>query len=338
MRFEERRWPDLLRRARDYRVVLLHGDDPLLVAERAGRVAEAVGGAGNGLFGVAEIDGPDHARVPAELDSPVLGGGGRLVRLRNATDAACGTVEAVLDAPVRGVVLIEAGPLTGKSRLRSLVERSPAGAAVACWAAEAHDLGSTIDARLARHGVTIEAEARALLMARAEGYGGAVHDAEKAALLVDEHGVIQVADIVALDQAGAAAALDDLGDAASGGRAAETDRLVEGLLRDGVAPMVVIRALLSHFARLRSASLALGRGMSPEQAVAALRPPPFFRRAADMRRAVVAWRPRDLERVCRALWLADRACRQTGAPALALGRRAALSACRAVGPRGGPIS
>ena len=328
MKFDERRFPDLLRNVASYRVILLHGDDASLVSSRARTLAEAASAGSVSLFGVAEFDGSEHAQALTELSSPVLGGGLRLVRLRNTGDAATASVEAALGAGSGALLLAEAGPLPAKSRLRAAVEGSREGAAVACWAMEKRDLAGEIDKVVESYGVSMAPDARQLLMEMSEGYGAAMQNAEKAALLVGESGQVTSADILALQQEGQSGAMDALVFAVTSGRVDETDRALEGLLQDAAAPVGLIRALLGHLARVRMARLAVDGGSDPGAAVSGLRPPVFFRRAPDMRRAVSVWPAPLLQRACDVAWRADLQCRQTGAPVAAICRHAIQTVLR----------
>ena len=324
MKYDERRIGDLTKQIARYRVVLLHGDDPVLIADRARRlIASFASGSEKGvaLFAPTELTAAEHARAPFELAAPMLGGGVALVRLREATDGAAVSVEAVLQRATAGLLLVEAGALTAKSKLRSIVERATSGAAVLCRASEARDMAAAVESAITRAGGSIDPAALRLLIERAQGFGQALHDVEKLTLLAGESATIAVSQVLALDQDFAGGAMEDLVFAAAAGLPV-VDGLLERLLDDGTAPAAVVRSLLVHLTRVRSARVAVDDGGDIGSALAALRPPVFYHRIAAMRATIARWRLDDLDRACAAIWQADRACRSTGAPVDVIARRA----------------
>lgn len=333
MKVDERHASDLAGRVPGVRVFLLHGDDVVLVADRARALVEAFARRGDALFSPVELHGADHGRVVEHLNSPMLGGGFRLVRLRGATDAAAASVQAALDTPTDGALVVEAGSLAARSKLRGLVERSNQGAAIVCRSATPRETAAGIDRIMADYGLQIDTAARELLVRRVAEHRATLPDAEKLALLVaGSKRAIGIVEIMELDQDGGAS-LDALVAAAALGRADEADRVAEALLDDGAAPVALIRALLGHLARLREVRTALDGGAALDVAMAALQPPVFFRRVAEFQQAVKAWSSDKLDAGGAALWVADRACRTTGAPAAALCRAAVRDVARAASAR-----
>ena len=81
------------------RVVLLHGEDHGMIRDRAAALVRAVAGSLDDPFLVAELGRDEVARLADEAASLALTGGRRVVRLREATDAAVGPVTAVLKGP-----------------------------------------------------------------------------------------------------------------------------------------------------------------------------------------------------------------------------------------------
>ena len=327
MKLDERRLTDP-RALANARVVLLHGDDPVLVADQGRVLAQRLGGLQE-AFGTAELMGSEHVRVFAELSSPMLGASTRLVRLREATDAAAASVERVLEAPGLGVLLIEAGALPARSKLRGLAEAHREAASVQCRAADPREVAAALDRIFHEFEVVIEPAAREWLLLQtgttgsAGGTGSAthiLHDAAKLALFAGPGETIRLADVLEVGEDVTAGPLDDLAYAMTAGAGDATDRQIERLLDGGTAPVAIVRGLLNHMARLRVACEGIDRGLDPAAAVSGLRPPVFFRRSADMRAAAAAWRTESASEACGVLWHADRHCRETGAPIEAICR------------------
>ena len=145
------------------RVVLLYGEDHGMIRDRAAALVRAVAGSLDDPFLVAELSRDDVGRLADEAASLALTGGRRVVRLREATDAATEQVTAILKGPAPALVVLEASGLPTRSRLRSLVEAAPDGAAIACYPEEGRALADTIRAVLTEAGVGIDADALAWL-------------------------------------------------------------------------------------------------------------------------------------------------------------------------------
>ena len=130
-------------------------DDP-----RPGRGIGAGGGriAGRPVPGRRTRAG-DVGLLAAEAASLALTGGRRVVRLREATDAATDQVAAILKGAAPALVVLEAPGLATRSRLRTLLEAAPDGAAIACYPEEGRALTETIRAALGETGVGIDADA-----------------------------------------------------------------------------------------------------------------------------------------------------------------------------------
>ena len=110
---------------------------------------------------MAELGGRRSAQLAHEAASLPLTGGRRVVRLREATDAATDAVAAILKGAAPALVVLEAQGLATRSRLRRLVEGAPDGAAIACYPEEGRALSETIRAALSEAGVGIDADALA---------------------------------------------------------------------------------------------------------------------------------------------------------------------------------
>src|SRR5271165_3641667 len=146
------------------RVVLFHGADAGLIRQRAETITRAVAGALDDPFRVAELDRQDIAQLPDEAAALSLTGGRRVVRLREVTDAAAtAAVQAVLASRAPALVVIEGANLPTRTRLRTLLEAAPDGAAIGCYPEEGRALTETIRHALAAANVQVDREALAWL-------------------------------------------------------------------------------------------------------------------------------------------------------------------------------
>src|SRR5688572_29825944 len=132
-------------------VVLLFGDDPGLVAERAGALARSVTGSGDDPFAVTRLESDavalDPGRLSDEARAGSLFGGTRAVRVRVAGyRPILPALEPLLEDPPRGCfVILEAGDLKKTAPLRRRCESARTGVAIACFADTCRDLDRLIE-------------------------------------------------------------------------------------------------------------------------------------------------------------------------------------------------
>ena len=329
MKLDSRRVPAFLRDPGSVRVVLLHGEDVGMIRERAEALTRAVAGGLDDPFRVAELARDEVDRLDAEAASLPMTGGRRVVRVRDAGEAARAGVEAVLASAAPALVVLEAPSLASASRLRRAVEAAPDGAAIGCYPEEGRALEETIRDVLGSVGVTVEFEALAWLAAHLGADRAATRrEVEKLALYVGRGGRVDMDAATACVGDLAGLSLDDALFAATQGDVATADRALELALSEGGSAVGVLRAALFHMQRLHRARLAVDGGASPAEAAKAARPPVFFRRVGAFARALGLWTESALMESMAAVTEAERSCKRTGAPDLAICRHAILALAR----------
>lgn len=329
MKLESRRVPAFLRDPGSVRVVLLHGEDVGMIRERAEALTRAVAGGLDDPFRVAELARDEVDRLEAEAASLPMTGGRRVVRVRDAGEAARAGVEAVLASTAPALVVLEAPSLASASRLRRAVEAASDGAAIGCYPEEGRALEETIRDVLGSAGVAVEPEALAWLVAHLGADRAATRrEVEKLALYAGKGGRVDMDAATACVGDLAGLSLDDALFAATQGDVATADRALELALSEGGSAVGVLRAALLHMQRLHRARLAVDRGVSPAEAAKTARPPVFFRRVGAFARALGLWTEPALMEAMDALTEAERGCKRTGAPDLAICRHAILALAR----------
>lgn len=334
-KLDARRVEAFLSDPRDCRVVLLHGDDPGLVRERAERLARSVtGGDGMRLVEVPRDGWRDSGLLAAEAASMPLTGGRPLVRVREAGDAFAPAAKAALAGPGPGLVVLEAPDAQARSKLRTLLEPAPAAAVIACYRERGADLARSIGAVLGELGVSAEAAALEWLAQRlGEDRMLLRRELEKLALYVGEGGRAGAEDAVACVAEGSALGLEEALMAAMSGDVATADRALETAFAEGANAVQVVRAALRHVQRLHLASLAVAAGAAPGAALDGLRPPVFFRHKPALERALRQWRPEALEAAGAALLDAERRSKTTGVPSATVARDAVIRLARQAAAR-----
>jgi DNA polymerase-3 subunit delta len=325
MKLEARRIEAFLRDPGAVRVVLLYGEDVGLIRERASRLVRAVAGSTDDPFRVAELERDGFAGIADEMASLSLAGGRRVVRVREATDAASASVQMALAGKGSALLVLEAAGLATRAKLRTLVERAPDAMAIACYRLEGRALEQEIRGRLGEHGIACDSEALTWLASQL-GADQAVtqREVEKLAVYAGPGGQVDItaARVCVGDLAGLS--LEDALFAATSGNIAEADRALELAMAEGATPVGVLRSMLMHIQRLQRARSAVGGGMSAGEAAKAARPPVFFRREAGFVQALGLWSSPALELAASRIWDAERACKHTGAPADSICRNALI--------------
>lgn len=325
MKLETRRLPAFLADPGACRAVLLYGDDAGLIRVRGDALVRAVAGSLDDPFRVASLDRTSHSRLVEEVTAQALTGGRRAVRVREATDALQGAVKAHLDGRSDTLLVLEGPDLPSRTKLRTLLEASAAGAAIGCYPEEGRSLEATIRGVLAEHGVTARPEALALLQSLLGADAAQTRsETEKVALYAGQGGALAVEDVEACVGDGAALSLDEALFAATAGDLKLADRALAAALAEGANAVSVIRQALMHMQRLHRARLAMAKGASAADATSGVRPPVFYRRAPAFTRALEIWALPTIEEALEALFRAESACKRTGAPDRAIAEGAVL--------------
>lgn len=294
-------------------VILIYGPDSGLVSERASNLAKQALGSADDPFRYAEITDP--ARLLEEATAASLTGGRRVVRLREAGESAAKPIDALLKNPAGALVILEAGDLTPKSKLRALAEKHPEAAAIACYAVDTARLPRILTERLRSHNITIDPEAAAWVANNITGEEGAIRQAvELLYLYAGPDGRLNTEDVSAALADGGEASIQDAIDATLTGNPPAADRAISLSYDEGVSPVALIRVLLGELTRLRLAAAQIGPNSSVQEAVSQLRPPVFFRRVPVVTRALSLWSPQTLTDAIKSALAAEAACKTTHIP------------------------
>ncbi len=290
-----RHWPER------WRAALVFGPDEGLVRERAEAIAGQIVPDPHDAFRVARLDEDrlkaDPAVLADELQAIPMFGGRRLVWLRLRTDAQAARVAEALDRPAGdGFLLVEAGNLGPRARLRTLFEEAQDLAAIPCYADSERDLAALIDDWLREQGLTADAQARAYLLAEL-GRDRAVsrQELEKLALFFadDRDRRLDLETVEALIGESGAADAQEVVRTALEGKPDALERKWMSALAGGVQPIAVLRILAQQLIRLRPLMLACAQGGRPAEVVARARPPIFFRDQPAVRAALTRLRLSD---------------------------------------------
>jgi DNA polymerase-3 subunit delta len=324
---------DAFLRAPSCGCALIFGPDSGLVSARGLALVRSVPGAADDPFRFAELHAPSPDAFLAEATAASLTGGRRVVRVREAGEGLTKAVESLLAAPPAALIVLEAGELTPRSKLRALAEKAAGIAAIACYAVEGARLPALLTQRLRAAGKALSPDAAAWAAAHVPGEEGPLAQAVELLLLYagDEPG-LSLEDVQAALADGGETSLGEAVDAALTGDIAGTDRAVTLAYQDGTSPISVIRVLLAELMRLRLAAAQIAGGAPVSEAIAAMRPPVFFKRQPLVTKMLTRWNLATLNRALETALAAELACKQTLTPDEAFCRQMLLDlAGRVVG-------
>lgn len=252
-------------------VYLVSGDEPLQALEAADAIRQAARERGHGTREILEVGkGFDWGQLAAEAGSLSLFGDRRLLELRLAS-ARPGTdgSKAIADycaRPPDDPVLLVLMPKLERDQTRSAwfkaIDR--AGAVLQVWPVDAPRLPAWIAQRMRQRGLSPAPSVADTLAERSEGnLLACVQEIEKLLLL-------QGAGPVSAEQLSAAVAdsarfdVYGLVDAALGGSAARSLRMLRGLRAEGTAESLVLWALARETRMLAEIGAALEAGGRPD--------------------------------------------------------------------------
>lgn len=252
-------------------IYLVTGDEPLQVLEAADAVRASARAHGHATREVLEVDkGFDWSRLAAEASSLSLFGDRRLVELRLASPRpGAEGAKAIADYAARppdDAVLLVLMPKLERDQTRSAWFRAidQIGAVLQVWPLDAARLPGWVAQRMRQRGLTPAPGVAEMLAERSEGnLLACTQEIEKLVLL---HG----AGTVTTEQLASAVAdssrfdIYGLADAALGGAAARSLRMLRGLRAEGTAETLVLWVLARECRMLAEVSASLAAGDQPE--------------------------------------------------------------------------
>jgi DNA polymerase-3 subunit delta len=244
-------------------IVLIYGPDSGLVHERAQALVNVSVDNPSDVFSLIRIDGDELSanpyRLVEEANTIPMFGGRRALWVKAGSRNIASAVEAVLAAPSPDCrVVIEAGDLRKTAPLRTLCEKAKNAAVIACYADSDRDVAQVVDDELQKAGLAISPDARAALLPFLGGDRQATrNELRKLALYVHGHDRITVEDVMAVVADASAVALDNVIDAAFGGKPADVETHFAKARGEGTAPGAIVS--LRMVSRQPALSKAHGR-------------------------------------------------------------------------------
>ncbi len=321
------------------KAILLYGPDSGLVRERALNIIHGLLGDPHDPMNLIELMEDqiktDPARLFDEMSAySLLGGGGpRVVYVRDAGDKLSETIASLFeDLKPTAYLILAADDLATSSSLRKACESSSDIAAVACYRDEGKSLDIVIRDYLEKAGIRAS---RDVLQFLASHSGGdrqvTIRELEKIVIFQGNDSYLTLENAVQLVGQNDFFSLDDLASAVALGQMHAIESYLKRLLLENVQPIAIIRGIQKHFQRLYQVKAGTQENGSLEQAMAALRPPIYFKFAPLFRQHIARWNMQALARALVALLQAERDIKTTGSNAPILLSRALFRVARMTG-------
>lgn len=283
MKLNDRQIPGFIRKPDPrIRAVLLYGPDEGRAREYASALIAGVAGSPPDPFRYAELGAAALKENPAaladEASQLAFTGGRRVVRVRAGGAETAAACEILLESPGEALVVVEGGDIDGRSALRKLFEGADDAAAIACYRDEGRALAEVIRETLAGFKVRATPDAIGWLEERLGGDRSLTRgEIEKLALYVGPGGEAGLADAQAVIGDSAEIGLDDVAHAVAEADLPALERAFDRLLAESGTGVGVLRAVQRHFIRLHLAAGHVAAGRDEQAAMAALRPPVFWK-------------------------------------------------------------
>lgn len=264
------------------RAALVYGPDAGLVAERAAALATHFMKRDEGEAELVRLDERDFAedasRLEVELRTISMFAARKVVRVGPGARLDVPVLKALLDSPLEGTLIVEAGNLRPDSALRKLFEANKHAAALPCYGDE-RNISALIDEELREAHLAMDSGTRAYLMTRL-GADQALSRAEVTKLTLFAAGKSRISDedIDAIVGDSSEIAVESFAYDVSGGDAKAALRQLARLVAAGTDVSAALTGLARHFTQLHRVAAALHKGVSAEQALRSLRPRPHFKR------------------------------------------------------------
>jgi DNA polymerase-3 subunit delta len=312
----------VLRDPQRYAGILLHGEDPGLVRERALMAARAVVPSLDDPFLSCVLLKEEHSRLIEEAFSLSMVGGRRVVRVVDAGDALAAAAGRLGTADGTALVILEAGALNARSKLRQMAEKASSWASIACYAETGAALAAEIRRAATASGTSLTDDAVAFLASElGTDTGTRRTELEKLFLFAAGAKQIDLETAVQCCARVAEASLDAVLAAVMSGDTGQVGRLLPQVVDEGATGPGLIVALTARSQRVLKVRLAVQDGRS-------LMPPVFFRDVGRMVREAQRWPESALVGLLADARSADIACKRTGSRDATIASQLFLAAAR----------
>ncbi|MGD1888797.1 MAG: DNA polymerase III subunit delta [Cohaesibacteraceae bacterium] len=284
-------------------IILIHGPDRGRVQIRGKALIKTLAGDPPDPMACIDLDpnilDSEPGRIAEEADSVAMFGGNKVVVARmDDPKALVKPVEQLLAQPPQAAtVVILAGDLKKSHPLRSRIEKTEAGAAIACYAADRRDVAALLAETRSQFALAISSEAEtAVLSLLGADHALSKAEIEKLCLYALKDGTITIDHVEACLTDSAAHSMMDVADFSFAGRTSDALTAMHHALSEGVDASVLGSMLMRHAQQLERMRIDIDRGSSTNSVVSRARPPVFFKRRPHIERALTLWNAAKIRR------------------------------------------
>ena len=245
---------------------LVFGTDAGLVAERIRTILVRAVEDPKDAFQLVRMSGDEVASDPLRLADEAhaipMFGGRKAIGIESTGKSLLPAIEPILRAPPRDcVIVIEAGALKRDHLLRKLCEREKSVAAIECYPDSPRDVAQLIDSELSAAGLTIEPDAKELLVALlGQDRLTTRSELDKLATFAHGEGRVRVDHVEAIVADASALVLDHAIDGAFAGDVVALETTTERLFAESGDVNQLLGSALRHASALHRARIALDTG------------------------------------------------------------------------------
>ncbi|MBV9569456.1 MAG: DNA polymerase III subunit delta [Hyphomicrobiales bacterium] len=307
-------------------LILLYGPDAGLVDERCRAVVASAVPDPSDPFQLVRLAGDQLSANPERLieEASAIGlfGPRKAIWVQALDKPIERGVKLLLDGPVfENLVVVQAGDLSKQSALRTLCERSPRAAALACYAGGERENTALVEEMLAAAGLAIEAGAkRDLVGALGPDRRQSRSEIEKLVLYKLGEKKVTSDDVATVMVDANAVAMNAVIDAAFSGDYAGLDRELSRAFAERLGPDPILGAAIRHVFSLSEARARIDAGTSGAQAAKEMHL--FWKRENAVTRQLGLWSSVALDGALADLQAAIRRIRRSSFAAEAVARMA----------------
>ena len=313
---------------------LAFGVDKGLITETFNKVSELIVPDLNDVFNVVNLTPDDLKNNPSRLFDEAsaysLMGGRKVIRVSDADESVLKSLQLFVENYTgQNFVVLAAGDLSSKSKLRKFAEGSDFVGVFACYADNNQTLRALIAEESRKAGKTLEPLAISYL---ADNLGAdralARSELEKLFVYLYDEQQISEQQVRQIIGDGSAVSTNDVVFAcASGNFQAMNKALKKVFAEDDAAAIGILRTALYHFRNLHIAKIKFNDGVRIDEAVKTF-PPIHFSRIDAFKNQVMNWSVKDVERVLRYLVELEIQCKTTGNRPETITEAGLLNICR----------
>lgn len=305
---------------RNTRAVLVYGPDTSIVAERVATISSHIADK-NDPFGTTDISydklKSDPALLADEMAAMSFGSKRRLIRIdaTSATSLDASLKTTLQQPPGDNFVVFSGGELAPASSLRKFFETSEHVAALACYTDDAMGQRRVLQGILTEKGLRFSPQALDLLQERLPTDRRLMRaEIDKLQLYLGDALDLAEEDILVAISPSQESSMDEVAKAIASLEQKSIESHTQQLLREGVAPIMLLRAVSRYFMRLHYVKGSMMNGNAEAEAMKGLRPPVFFKDIPVFKRHLGLWGLPALDGVLLALEKAEKECKKAAMP------------------------